>query len=301
MICAIAIALVSAFSARVLSQDTGSLLDLVKDTTAQTDYINNAFKSTRVINGQSIEMLGAGSLDFRILHRFGFINSGPGQFFGLDQASIRLSFDYAPTNDLLVGLGRSSFDKEIDGLVKYRLIHQSVGAQASPVSVVLDAGVTLETLPWQNQNIANYFTSQLAFYQQVLVGRKFSDDLTLQLSPTLVHYNLVALTSEPHNIFALGFGGRIRLTNRISFTFDWYHPFNSLLAQPFVTYDPTTPFQTYDALSVGFDIETGGHVFQVHLTNCSGMNERAFITQTTQNWLKGGISLGFNISRIFQL
>jgi len=285
----------------LFAQDTGSMLDLVKDS-AETEYVKNAFKSTRVINGQSIEMLGAGSLDFRILHRFGFINSGPGQFFGLDQAAIRLSFDYAPTNYLLVGIGRSSKDsKDIDGFGKYRLFQQSTGARVMPLSVVLVAGVTCQTTQFENQNVANYFTSRLAYFEQVLLGRKFSDDFSFQLSPTLVHYNLVALTSEPHDIFALGFGGRIKITNRISFTFDWYHPFNHLSAQPFVTYNPLNPFTPLDAIAIGIDIETGGHVFQIHLTNCSGMNERAFITETTQNWLKGGISLGFNISRIFQL
>jgi len=291
-ILALAITLVTAFSARVLSQDAGSLLDLVKDTVQETDYIKNAFKSTRVINGQSIEMLGAGSLDFRILHRFGPVNSGVNNFFGIDQSSIRLAFDYAPYNDLLVGVGRSSKDtKDLDGFVKYRPFQQSVGAKVMPVSIVLVAGVTCRTTPYDNPTVANYLTSNLAFFQQVLIGRKFSDDLSLQLSPTLVHYNLVPLTSDPHDIYALGLGGRIRLTNRISFTFDWYHPFNRIPS--FGT--------TYDPLSIGIDIETGGHVFQVHLTNCSGMNERAFITETTQNWLKGGISLGFNISRIFQL
>jgi hypothetical protein len=292
LIVATAIVLVSSFSARVLSQDTGSLLDLVKDTTQETEYIKNAFKSTRVINGQSIEMLGAGSLDFRILHRFGPINSGVGQLFGIDQSSIRLSFDYAPYNDLLLGFGRSSKDtKDLDGFIKYRWFQQSVGAKVMPVSIVLVAGVTCRTTPYDDPTVANYLTSNLAFFQQVLVGRKFSDDLTLQISPTLVHYNLVPLTSDRHDIYSLGFGGRIRLSNRISFTFDWYHPFNRIASFG----------QTYDPLAIGIDIETGGHVFQIHLTNCSGMNERAFITQTTNNWLKGGIQLGFNISRIFQL
>src|SRR5579872_7491610 len=130
---AISLAFLFIFSTCLFAQDTGSLLDLVKDS-AETEYVKNAFKSTRVINGQSIEMLGAGSLDFRILHRFGFINSGPGQFFGLDQASIRLSFDYAPTNDLLIGLGRSSKEsKDIDGFAKYRLFQQSIGAKVMPL------------------------------------------------------------------------------------------------------------------------------------------------------------------------
>jgi hypothetical protein len=226
------------------------------------------------------------------LHRFGPINSGPNNFFGLDQSTIRLSFDYAPYNDLLIGFGRSSKDtKDLDGFVKYRPFQQSIGAKVMPLSIVLVTGVTCRTSPYDDPNVANYLTSNLAFFQQILIGRKFSDDLSLQLSPTLVHYNLVPLTTDHHDIYALGLGGRIRITNRISFTFDWYHPFNRI-----ASFDPT-----YDPISIGFDIETGGHVFQVHLTNCSGMNERAFITQTTQSWLKGGIQLGFNISRIFQL
>jgi len=299
---AISIALIAVFSARILAQDTGSLLDLVKDSTQETEYIKNAFKSTRIINGQSIEMLGAGSLDFRILHRFGPVNSGADQFFGLDQAFIRLDFDYAPYNDLLVGIGRSAKPvQELDGFAKYRLLQQSSGARNFPLTVVLVAGMTFETQPFQDQTIANYFTSRMGFYQQILLGKKFSDFISLQLSPTLVHTNLTALTSEPHDIFALGFGGRIRITNRVSFTWDWYHPFNHLTAQPFQTYNPSAPFTTYDPLAIGFDIETGGHVFQVHLTNTVGMNERAFLTETTDNWLKGGIRLGFNISRVFQL
>ena len=113
-------------------------------------------------------MLGAGSLDFRILHRFGPINSGPNQFYGLDQSSIRFSFDYAPFNNLLVGIGRSSLKKEIDGFIKYRLIHQSHGAREMPVSVILVAGMTLETLPWDDQTIPNYFTSGLGYFQEII-------------------------------------------------------------------------------------------------------------------------------------
>ena len=281
-----------ACSGRVLAQQdtSASLLDLVKDTIPQTEYVNNAFKSTRVINGQSIEMLGTGSLDFRILHRFGPVNSGAGQFFGLDQSSVRLSFDYAPDNDLLIGIGRSTARKELDGFIKYRLLHQSKGARTMPLSLVLVAGMTCWTGPYQDQTIANYFSSRLGFFQQILLGSKISDLLTFQLSPTLIHRNIVESTSIPHDIYALGMGGRIKLTNRISVTVDWYHPFNG--RSPGVTFDP---------LAIGFDIETGGHVFQVHLSNSVGMNERAFITETFNNWATGGIQLGFNISRIFQL
>ncbi len=293
----IALALTLTFSSSLYAQDsTVSMLDLVKDS-AQTDYITNAFKSTRVINGQSIEMLGAGSLDFRILHRFGPVNSGAGQFFGLDQSTVRLSFDYAPYNDLLVGFGRSTVKKELDGFAKYRLLHQSRGDRDMPVSVILVAGVTCWTGPYADPTIANYFSSRLAFYQQVLVGSKISDEFTLQISPTLIHQNLTLFKSDPHDIYALGVGGRIKITNRISFTFDWYHPFNLIRSQ---VINGSTVLK-FDPIAVGFDIETGGHVFQVHLSNSIGMNERAFITETYYNWANGGIQLGFNISRIFQL
>ena len=284
------ILLLSVFNHRLAAQESGSLLDLVADSTQETQYITNAFKSTRIINGQSIEMLGKGSLDFRILHRFGPLNSGAGQLFGLDESSTRFSFDYAYTNDILIGLGRSSKGKkEIDGFIKYRLFHQSTGATEMPVSLVLVAGMTCETTPDEDQTIANYFTSRFGFFQQVLVGRKFSDLFSLQLSPTLVHRNLVELNSDPHNIYALGVGGRIKLSNRISLTAEWYHPFNGMSEL------------NYDPLAIGIDIETGGHVFQIQLSNSVGLNERAFITETFDNWAKGGIRLGFNISRVFQL
>jgi hypothetical protein len=235
-------------------------------------------------------MLGAGSLDFRILHRFGPINSGAGQLFGLDQSTVRFSFDYAPYNDLLFGIGRSTVKKELDGFVKYRLLHQSRGDRTMPLSVILVSGVTCETLPFTDPTIANYFTSRLAYFEQVLIGTKISDALSLQISPTLIHRNLVILKTDPNDIYALGFGARIKLSNRVAFTVDWYHPFNGM-----------TKGVNYDPLAIGFDIETGGHVFQVHLSNSVGMNERAFITETFNNWTKGGIQLGFNISRIFQL
>ena len=166
-----------------------------------------------------------------------------------------------------------------------------------PVSVVLVGGVTCWTGAFSNPNIANYFTSRLAFFEQVLIGSKISNDLTLQLSPTLIHQNLVMFKSEPNDIYALGVGGRIRITNRISLTVDWYHPFNLIRTEVI----NGVKIMRYDPFAIGFDIETGGHVFQVHLSNSAGMNERSFITETYNNLLKGGIQLGFNISRIFQL
>ena len=276
------------FAGHLLAQTT-DMLESIGDSVEITEYVSNAFKSTRIIDGQSIEMLGAGSLDFRILHRFGLITEGIDQLYGLDQSSIRLSFDYAPTNDLLVGFGRSSAKKELDASVKYRLFHQSRGATEMPVSIVLAAGMFCQTLPWGDDTRPNYFSSRLAYFQQILVGSKISNSFSLQLAPTLIHRNLVATTSDPNDIFALGVGARLKLTNRIAFMVEYYHAFNGMSSQ------------NYDPLSIGFDIETGGHVFQVHVTNAVGMNERSFITETINNWAKKQVQFGFNISRVFQL
>ncbi len=274
----------------ILHAQESSLLDDIKDTTATTEYVSAAFKSTRVVDGQSIEMLGKGSLDFRILHRFGPISGGTGTLFGLDQSYVRFGFDWAPINDLLIGIGRSSTKKEIDGFVKYRLLQQSRGARELPFSVVLVGGAVLNTLPFNDPAIPNYFSSRLNYFFQTLVGSKLTESISLQLSPTVLHRNLVNLQTDPNDIFALGFGGRIKLTNRVAFMVEYFHSFNGMVKG--VNQDP---------LSIGFDIETGGHVFQLHLTNSSGLNERAFLTDTFNKWARGEIQFGFNISRVFQL
>lgn len=265
------------------------LLSLLGDDTTTVNYAKNAFKSSRVINGQSMEMIPKGALDFRILHRFGEVSGGAYEFFGLDAASMRMGFDYGITKNFTVGVGRSTAKKELDGFVKYRLLHQSTGAKVMPFSLLYIGGITCDGMKWTDTSSANYFTSRLAFYHQLVIGRKFSDKLTLQLSPTYLHRNLVELNSDPNDIYSLGIGGRVKLTNRIALTGDYFYVFNN------------TDSLALNPLSIGVDIETGGHVFQLHFSNSVGMNERAFITDTTGDWLKGEVRFGFNLSRIFQL
>ena len=155
------------------------------------EYVKNAFKSTRVINSHSVEFLGAGVLDFRILHRFGRVNGGAYEAFGLDQARIRLGLDYGITNRLMVGIGRSSYKKESDAFIKYRLLWQSRGKGAIPFSIVLVSGITENGLKFADPERKNYFTSRLAYYHQVIIGRKFSEKFSLQILPTMVHNNIV--------------------------------------------------------------------------------------------------------------
>lgn len=278
------------FPSLTKAQKDVDLLSLVDDGKTKKEYVKYAFKSPRVINGNSMEFLAPGVMDFRILHRFGQIDQGYKNFFGLDQASMRMSFDFGIKRNLMFGIGRSTFKKELDGQIKYAPLMQSTGQGAFPFTLALVGGMTMNTLPWANTSINNYFSSRLAYYYQAIIGRKFSESLSLQLSPTMVHNNLVPLSSQPNDVYALGFGGRYKVSKRIALTWDYFYLMNGI--QKGVNYNP---------LSVGLDIETGGHVFQLHVSNASGMNERAFITETTNTWSKAELRFGFNLSRVFQI
>lgn len=270
-------------------EDTDLEKMLEKDTKPQKEYIKNAFKSSRVINGHSMEFIGKGVLDFRILHRFGPVNGGLRELFGLDQASMRMGFDYGVTKNLTLGVGRSTFNKELDGFVKYRIAHQHIGLKPIPVSIVWVSGITMNTTKI-NEPKVNTIPNRIGYYHQVIVGRKFGEAFTLQLSPTFVHRNLVDLAIEKNDMIAIGVGARIKISNRSAFIVDTY---------PILT-GGREGYNMFP-LSLGFDVETGGHVFQFHVSNARGMNEKSFITETTQDWSKGQVQLGFNLSRVFTI
>ena len=280
--------LMLAFALPTNAQDT-DLLKLVTDK-PKKEYVDYAFKSSRVIMSQSMEMIKPGVMDFRILHRFGNVNKGAYEFFGLDNATMRLGFDFGITKDLMLGIGRSTNKKEFDGFVKLRLIHQAKGPGALPFSLLLVGGTTLQTVKWTDTSRKNYFTSRLAYYGQIILGKKFSEGFTFQIMPTVLHRNLVATESDPNDLFTVGVGSRIKLSRRVSFNIDYYYRIN-----------PGKIEETFNPLSIGFDIETGGHVFQLHFTNAIGMNEKIFLTESTNNWARGDIQFGFNLSRTFQL
>lgn len=265
------------------------LLKQVQDSVQQKQYVTSAFKSSRVINGHSMEFIGKGVLDVRILHRFGPVNNGLKEFFGLDLASMRLGFDYGLMTNLTIGVGRTSSNKEFDAFVKFRPLRQSTGQGGWPFSVVWISGITLHTLDWIDEERKNYFSSRIGYYHSLIIGRKFSEKFSLQLSPTYVHRNLVPGADDDNDTYALGIGGRMKLSKRLAFVID-YHPILAGRAP-----------NTKDPFSVGFDIETGGHVFQLHFSNSAGMNEKEFITNTTDDFWKGDIRFGFNLSRVFTL
>ncbi len=275
-------------STTVWGQDDLEAL-LNADEVPEVHFSKYAFKSTRIINGHSIENVAAGVLDFRILHRFGAINGGAYELFGLDQANMRMSFDYGINDRLQIGIGRSNIGKEYDGLVKYKILRQSTGARNMPISLSWVSGGLINSQRWADPNRENLFSSRLSYYHQILIARKFNETFSLQLSPTVVHRNLVPTRDIPNDVFAMGVGGRVKLSNRVATTFDYFYVLPGQLPNH------------RNSLSVGFDIETGGHVFQLHFTNSRGLNERQFITGQNGSWTAGDIHFGFNLSRVFTI
>ncbi len=285
--CGLAAGLLSAAPAR--AQDLMQQLDHLTTDSLRRDYVPATFKGTRIINGHSVETPGQGSLVFLISHRFGTLNSGAYEFFGLDQATIRLGLEYGLTDRLAVGVGRSSLEKTFDGFLKYKALRQSAGVGAMPVSVTLLATSALSSLRFEPQS-ERTAASRLTYTYQALIARKLSPSLSVQLMPMLLHRNYVDLRRDQNNVYALGLAARQKLTKRLALTAEYYY------LMPGATADDYR-----NALAVGFDIETGGHVFQLHFTNSQGMIEKFFIPQTTGNFFKGDIFFGFNISRSFQL
>lgn len=272
------------------------LLEILEEEQEETvEFAIATFKGTKVINGQSIETPAAGVLQFMIQHRFGRVNGGSYEFFGLDNATIRLGLDYGITDRLSVGIGRSSFEKTYDATAKYKLLRQSTGKKSMPLSLTLLASMGVKTIEWPEPERPNYFTSRLYFTFQALIARKITPGLSLQLSPSLVHRNLVTTTDDKNDVFVLGIGGRQKLTGSLTLNAEYFYILPGQIVSPLYGE------QVRNCISVGVDIETGGHVFQLHFTNSRGMYDKFFLTETTGNFFGGDIHFGFNISRVFTI
>ncbi len=278
------------FSNLQAQQDTTDLMSLLGVEEPTINYTYATFKGTRVINMHSTENAAEGALDFRISHRFGAFNSGVNNLFGLDEALIRLGFEYGINDRLMAGFGRSSVNKELDFFGKYKLLRQSTGKRNMPLSVSWFSSMVIRTSPFSNADRKNYFSSRLYYCHQLLIARKFSESLSLQLAPTVVHRNLVPDSTIANDVLALGAGGRMKMTRRSSLNLEYVYV---LPNQMEIKYS--------NSFSIGIDVETGGHVFQMHITNSRPMNEKGFITETEGRWDKGDIQFGWNISRIFTI
>ena len=253
-------------------------------------YTEASFKTSRVVNSHSLENTAKGVLDFKINHRFGEINTGAYEMFGLDQASMRLGFDYGITDRLMAGWGRSTWNKTYDGFVKYKILRQSTGFKKMPVTLIWFSGIYVNSLKWAEPDRDNYFSSRLNYAHQLIIGRKFTEGLSVQLMPSLVHRNLVEDSSVSNDVFSVGVAGRQKITKRVSLNAEYYYVLPDQIQEIYT-----------NSLSIGVDIETGGHVFQLMVTNSTAMTENGFIAANTGKWLDGDIRFGFNISRVFTL
>ena len=274
----------------ISAQDIDQMLQ--EATGNSTEYATATFKSTRIINGHSIERMPGGQLDVRIHHRFGRVNSGAYDLWGLDQANIHLGLEYGITDWAMVGIGRGTYEKTYDGFLKFSILRQSRGERNMPVSLSYFASAAVNSMKWEGTGTLNFW-DRVSYVHQLLVARKFNERFSFELNPTYIHRNMVDTELDPNDVWAIGAGTRFKLTKRFSLNAEYYY-----VIPPINDYRTT---DTYNSFSIGVDIETGGHVFTIMLTNSVAMIEKGFIAETDGKWKEGAIHLGFNLSRVFAL
>ena len=256
------------------------------------DIVLSTFFSTRIINAHSIELYQPGTLDMRISHRFGALKTGFYELFGLDQATIRLGFEYGLTKNIMIGVGRSSYKKNYDGFIKYSIIKQRK-KQKLPVSIVYFSSLSVQSIKKQQENYP--FSGRLSYCNQLLISSKINKKFSLQIMPTYVHKNMVDFTSYFNDIFLIGSAIKYNIFRSTSLNFEYFYR----ITDADISNQNQDTF--YNSFSIGLDIEAGGHVFQLHVTNSFSMYEVGFLTETNRSWSDGGIHFGFNISREFTL
>lgn len=271
-----------------------SSTDLSFDEEEQEVQVTSAFNSSYIINTHSTNTLSSGRLNLLISHRFGTLNQGAFNLFGLDFGAMRIGLEYGFNHRLTAGLGRSSVGKNYDAFVKYRILTQTTGGGTHiPVSIVGFSSIAFSSVEVRNQNSLDdnsRFIDHLVYSYQALISRQFSKKFSLQLTPSLIHRNTVPSSLEDNNVFALGVGARLKVSKRIHLTADYHHVFNK-----------GDNLEQYDPLAIGMDVVVGGHVFQVHLNNALGMIEKEFITATYGDFFDGDIRIGFTVLRSFVL
>ena len=271
------------------SQDLLSMLDEQSD--PPINYVEGTFKSVRLVNGYSSEVAGKNDLIFSISHRFGRLRGGGYEVYGLDESTIRLGFEYGLNDRISLGIGRSVFDKLFDGFVKIKLLRQKSGGSSFPVSITLMEGMQYKSLRWVRPELDYPETARLSYVHELFIARKFNKWFSAQLVPVIVHRNWVTEKEEQNIVGAVGIGGVFTVNKWLGINAEYYH----LL--------PGHTADNYEnSLALGVEIETGGgHVFQVHLSNSTGMTEKNFIPENKGSWLDGDVALGFNLIRVFNL
>ena len=284
--------IISGYSA-FFAQSSDDLLNMVAEK-PKKEYVTATFKTTRLINFHTVEILSKRSLDFRISHRFGDFNSGAYNAWGVDGgANIRLALEYTHGSRLMFGIGRTSGKKIVDGFLKLRLLKQTTKGGGMPISVTLFSSVYhtfLQNVLIDGVNKFQTIPDRLSYCNQIMIARKFSSRFSFQLTGAMVHFNMVDKITDKNDCFILGAVTRFKFAKRQAITVEYAHRLNQYSNDKY-----------YDSFGVGYDLETGGHVFQIHLTNSFGLTEDQFYMYTNTTWQNFGVRLGFNISRVFSL
>lgn len=259
-------------------------LDTVKPSEKQVEIAG--FKGLQICNMQSTKIPSKGEWYVLISHRFGDLTEGLDNFFGLDDAYTKLGAIYGVTNWLSIGVSRQTNNKIYELTAKYKLKSQET--DGFPFSIVgyntMDINTNLSTDIYPDLE----FNNRLGYTTQLLISRKFTEKFTAELTPIYIHKNLYDPTTEKENQFVLGMGGRYKLTKRLSMNLEY---------APRIDAPENTVY--HDLLSVGLDIETGGHIFQLVFSNCQTMNDVYVFSNATGKWNGGSIYFGFNLYRVF--
>jgi hypothetical protein len=266
----------------------------------EVEWIEETFKTTRIINGHSNEILERGTLEFRVEHKFGDLagsNGGLQNFFGIDNASdIRIAFEYGLTERIMVGLGRSKgygpYRGLLDGFAKVKILQQNASGSV-PISITAVGGsmITYAKASEDPLLVTFYpeFAHRLAYSGQIVLTRKFKDYASLALIPTYTHRNYVAYNDQ-NGLFSLGAAARIKLNDKFALLGEYYYNFD----QEFLRQDYK------NSLAFAFEWATFGHVFSLYLANAGGFGEQQFIPYTIGDWTKGQFRAGFAITRKFE-
>lgn len=264
--------------------------DLMKElesvSSKKKERASAAFKAIQICTMQSTKMAAKGEYYVLIAHRFGDLTNGLDNFFGLDNALAKIGGLYGATDWLTVGISRQTYNKIFEFSAKYKLANQEI--DGFPFTIVgfntLDINSELKTTLYP----ALKFSNRLAFSTQIPISHKFNELFSLQINPIFIHKNLYDDATENKNQFLLGFGGRYKLTKRLSFNAEYAKKINSVSNTLYT-----------DPLTIGLDVETGGHVFQLVFSNSQPMNDVSYFTNGTGNWTSKGIYFGFNMYRVF--
>lgn len=267
------------------------------DTIKADSKVESAFKSLKIVNLESTKLAGKGDFYLVIAHRFDYVNQGFDDFFGIDNANTQIKFVWGVKDWLTFHIARSGFEETIDSGIKYRLMAQE--KEGFPVTIVGFNSLAVNAEMKKENYPKLEFENRLSYVTQILISRKFTDKLSLEIAPSYFHENTLkdildenntVISPNPQNNdqFAIGMGGRYKFAKRWSFNMDYAAHLNR--ANQSIYKNP---------LSIGVDLETGGHVFQMHFTNSRAMHEAGYLGKTDGSWSEGEIAFGFNLVRVF--